>query len=278
MDYHARWYSPETGRFQSADTAASANRYTYGLNNPMRFSDPSGHFATDLYDSLDTITRQIAIFTRGIEDDFDWHVKGNWGLEDLKKIYWVGSDIKEHVENATGGNGNDWIKKNMGGTLIARNNASAPFYVQEGRPMTFPLVTSTVPFGLSGEIYLPGGWELQDLAHELAHVWDMKSGAYGIGGGLTETMIVHFGADELNHLIPWFWNGVGLMGIPNENRWSGQEAYANKDPMDYFAEGFAKTVYPNQTRWSSGIPNGVRAWIDLHIVIGNQPDSYLQWP
>jgi RHS repeat-associated protein len=49
--YNARWYDAQLGRFVSADTivpnAASPqdlNRLAYALNNPLRFSDPTGHY------------------------------------------------------------------------------------------------------------------------------------------------------------------------------------------------------------------------------------------
>ena len=48
--YGARYYDPEMGRFISADTIVpnpmnpqSLNRYSYCLNNPLRYIDPSGH-------------------------------------------------------------------------------------------------------------------------------------------------------------------------------------------------------------------------------------------
>ncbi len=48
---HARWYSPGTGSFDSADTvdnpavgeSANANPYAYGDDAPLTNSDPSGH-------------------------------------------------------------------------------------------------------------------------------------------------------------------------------------------------------------------------------------------
>jgi RHS repeat-associated protein len=50
LDYHARWYSPSLGRFVQADTLVpdlfdpqSLNRYSYVLNNPLKYVDPSGH-------------------------------------------------------------------------------------------------------------------------------------------------------------------------------------------------------------------------------------------
>lgn len=47
---NARYYLPEVGRFISPDTVVpepeepqSYNRYAYSLNNPVRYTDPSGH-------------------------------------------------------------------------------------------------------------------------------------------------------------------------------------------------------------------------------------------
>jgi RHS repeat-associated protein len=50
--YNARFYSPKLGRFLSPDTIVQnfanpqfLNRFSYGLNNPSRYTDPSGHTA-----------------------------------------------------------------------------------------------------------------------------------------------------------------------------------------------------------------------------------------
>jgi len=49
-DYGARFYDPLLGRFLSADTVVpqlgnpqALNRYAYVLNNPLRYTDPTGH-------------------------------------------------------------------------------------------------------------------------------------------------------------------------------------------------------------------------------------------
>jgi len=49
-DYKARWYDPYIGRFISPDTIVpdpgnpqDLNRYTYASNNPLIYTDPSGH-------------------------------------------------------------------------------------------------------------------------------------------------------------------------------------------------------------------------------------------
>ena len=48
--YNARWYDPQVGRFLSADTIVPGpanpqafNRYSYVLNNPLKYTDPTGH-------------------------------------------------------------------------------------------------------------------------------------------------------------------------------------------------------------------------------------------
>ena len=54
MDYNARMYSPRLGRFVSPDSIVpdfanpqSLNRLSYVRNNPIAFTDPSGHFTED---------------------------------------------------------------------------------------------------------------------------------------------------------------------------------------------------------------------------------------
>jgi RHS repeat-associated protein len=50
--YNARYYDPELGRFIQPDTMVpdagdpqTLNRYSYVNNNPLKYADPSGHFA-----------------------------------------------------------------------------------------------------------------------------------------------------------------------------------------------------------------------------------------
>ena len=52
--YVARWYDPYLNRFLSPDTIMpdgyepmSYNRYTYANNNPLKYTDATGHFSED---------------------------------------------------------------------------------------------------------------------------------------------------------------------------------------------------------------------------------------
>jgi RHS repeat-associated protein len=52
--YNARYYAPLSGRFISADTIVpepgnpqDLNRYAYARGNPLKYTDPTGHFSED---------------------------------------------------------------------------------------------------------------------------------------------------------------------------------------------------------------------------------------
>ncbi len=58
----ARWYDPLVGRFVQPDTITpnpynpqSLNRFSYGLNNPVKYTDPTGHIACEDEDIEDCL-------------------------------------------------------------------------------------------------------------------------------------------------------------------------------------------------------------------------------
>jgi RHS repeat-associated protein len=59
MDYKARFYSPALGRFIQPDTIIpsaanpqSWNRYSYVTNNPLQYTDPTGHWEVETNDPV----------------------------------------------------------------------------------------------------------------------------------------------------------------------------------------------------------------------------------
>ncbi len=76
MHYNARHYDPLVGRFISADTIVpdpanpqNLNRYSYVTNNPIRYTDPSGH-AIDMPDECP------AGWSNGLCETPDWPERG----------------------------------------------------------------------------------------------------------------------------------------------------------------------------------------------------------
>jgi len=74
-DYGARWYDPQIGRFLAPDSivpnvgsSQSLNRYAYVSGNPLKYTDPSGHWlesaidiAFIIYDIHDIATNGLSL-------------------------------------------------------------------------------------------------------------------------------------------------------------------------------------------------------------------------
>ncbi len=75
--YNARWVDPVLGRFAQADSIVpdgvqGLDRYAYGLNNPVRYNDPSGHWPIPdpfAYDTLSIGFRGLLKEIIGIDAD-----------------------------------------------------------------------------------------------------------------------------------------------------------------------------------------------------------------
>ena len=94
---NARYYVPGVGRFASADTIVpnpasgqSFNRYSYVLNNPLGFSDPSGHCQTDPMDEYHDyecwmLAEQLH---NSMKEYFDvsYEVLGTFTLSELREL------------------------------------------------------------------------------------------------------------------------------------------------------------------------------------------------
>jgi len=90
--YNSRWYDPLVGRFMQADSIVpqpgnpqSLNRYAYTLNNPLRYTDPTGMFSEDeikKYLGVETWEEVLAQFEEGGK------YAGQWGwLEVLRNAH-----------------------------------------------------------------------------------------------------------------------------------------------------------------------------------------------
>jgi RHS repeat-associated protein len=99
--YNARWYDPLLGRFAQADTLIPQpgsplawDRFAYTLNNPVNFTDPSGH--ASIIDDGDTSSEC------GVGECYISYVGGTPGLP-----YYPTSSATygENVENSSSGGG-----------------------------------------------------------------------------------------------------------------------------------------------------------------------------
>jgi RHS repeat-associated protein len=89
IDMNARYYPPEVGRFISPDTIVpnlsnpqSFNRYSYSFNNPVNYTDPSGHdpldeaweeaFLAEHSRAPEWYDRLIRLFSIAFPEEWEW--------------------------------------------------------------------------------------------------------------------------------------------------------------------------------------------------------------
>jgi hypothetical protein len=96
MFYNARWYNPALGRFAQADTIVPGgvqglDRYAYSNNNPVRYTDPSGHKACD-GTGINGACDQAGIPStlgqiKSTLKSYGVKTKGNWSFDNLYQAY-----------------------------------------------------------------------------------------------------------------------------------------------------------------------------------------------
>ena len=74
-NYNARLYNPTTGSFISADSVGGGNRYAYAANNPMIFTDPTGHYIPEEEEEQDRFF--IDQYISQAEEKYSIRFRGN---------------------------------------------------------------------------------------------------------------------------------------------------------------------------------------------------------
>ncbi|HEY53273.1 MAG TPA: RHS repeat-associated core domain-containing protein [Caldilineae bacterium] len=131
--YNSRYYDPVLGRFISPDTIVpepgnpqSLNRYSYVLNNPLRYTDPTGMFTEDeimAYLDVNSWEEVLAMFEEG------GIYEGQWGWLETLHTAEVGDNVyfmtNQELENSS---------VTFKGSFVRRND-KLMFINQEGDPV-----------------------------------------------------------------------------------------------------------------------------------------------
>ena len=115
MDYHARFYHPTRGRFTQPDTIIpspanpqSLNRYTYVINNPIRYVDPSGNSEEEAY--CEENLQASGCYTQDELEDmlalYGVTVQG-WGAKEMWYIFQAVAAVGARLAEVFGGTGVD---------------------------------------------------------------------------------------------------------------------------------------------------------------------------
>lgn len=234
------------------------NRYSYARNNPVRFSDPSGHRPCEDGNC------QINPLAYRITYGFGWILKGDdWTGKELQGIFVTGNNIKHSVDEITNGKGQEWMDKYMSGVNISIGSGDRG---------------SSIP----GNISLPNWWEGGDkfdkyyLAHELAHTWDLKTGHLGMIGAVNGPgdFLNEYITEDNGILGSWscrFCDGSGYDHIPDNYLFTSGvmvdadgRPYGNNSTADYLAESFALNLYYPE---AGHVNSTVTRWINTFISV-----------
>jgi len=111
--YDARSYDPSLGRFIQADTLVpspanpqSLNRYAYTLNNPLRYTDPTGHYSEEeIMKSfgVGTWDEVLAFF-----QNENSSLYGRWGWLEILRRATDGTFLEQGVTYSLSGGIADW--------------------------------------------------------------------------------------------------------------------------------------------------------------------------
>ena len=257
--YHARMYDPVLARFVSADSIApkpenpqTRNRYSYVLNNPTRYTDPSGHCSESAAQEEEKGDARAAENTacRKASDEL-----GTYGYRILNLNDWLSAELNQLLEGtknflSTFHWNIDRFKTEMGlssgsGIDIAREHSSGEYLA-----VTMPdLFRPTKITFYNGTFSNPDGAKWV-VVHELAHVWDMAHG-YSLSAGLQErTGSTGFIGRKNDGSCAW-----GAMCYTAKGTTSS--GYGGADAQEDWAESVAATIYPTNGRYSK---NGVNNW------------------
>jgi len=176
----ARWYDAQLGRWISADTLVpnpanpqDFNRYTYVSNNPLRYTDPTGHCASG--DTACIEAREL-LYGR-----YGWSTKGTWSLDEVQTLLEAAGMIEQ------------WFAQNGGGNAQARMRAA--FGKVKFKHSGFLLGSHHVQ---GHTVYLVGSFSRDYVLHEMGHVLDNSFGtefAALFGGGPSDDMSRDLGGE-----------------------------------------------------------------------------------
>jgi len=226
--YHARYYDPALARFVSADSISpdhtdpqTRNRYSYVLNNPLRYTDPSGHCAAgDGDDPAACQSAEAVLNLYGIQLDS----LANWMFKELSLVIGGVVDLRMAANWSI-----DQFKSAMGGSISLARGGSSKYSGYE----------SNGTITLYDSAFSNGDDEAKRVVvHEFGHRWDEAS-----TGRLSRNLVTATGGsswlciDALGSCASY--TPGDRAGLPRPG-----DDYYTQNPYEDFAESVAMSVYP----------------------------------
>jgi RHS repeat-associated protein len=205
--YHhgARFYSPKLGRFLSADTIVpgyanpqNLNRYSYGLNNPSRYTDPSGHRACSMDNNGDCDDTEENVFK--LLDYVESKIL-NGRKDKIRGKYTSLAAMGKVVEKAAYIFGNDW-----NGFLDATTYVFTGYYGHGSEAMAKAGFPGLFTDGFDGYFDGASGFhsDFVDQSNQVRHFWAaFATAADPYGDNPAGETMAHIGNVEHDLLEDW---------------------------------------------------------------------------
>ncbi len=243
-------------RFISADTIVpdpanpqSFNRYSYVLNNPIRYTDPSGHCAQD-----DNACWEIA---DQLYSQYGWTIEGVWSLEQVRTMLEGAQLLEAWVESILF---EQWLPQNVDARGVMRTLFGGATIAH---PSDLSIIAAQGYHHVWGmTVYMLDEFTAAEFIHEMFHITDNKFGFDVAGGsavwgeGPGEDMAQFVGQEistcYLSFRCPGYGNTPGGEEPP-----TSPSMYAWKGPSEDFAHSgrfFVTGEYsvgPRRTEWMS---------------------------
>ena len=295
INMNGRVYDPLIGRFlspdpfvQMPDFSQSFNRYSYCLNNPLKYTDPDGELFGTLLGVISDVFKNYYIEKRQLKD-WDWsRTKMGWELDkgmfitDSNKS--KGAQVWEFISRLT------WqLPQTMTGDLfVSSANAIGKVYgVTYGYGMTavdmgLDDAAVTIGFYTAGPRGYKADWKDHLFVHEYGHyIQSQQHGpAYLLTVGvpsLQSDILDTKSSNAPNHKMRWFEADASYKGAEYFDKYygSGKDDYKPDSPDFFDRESFVNGTESKYINSRKGNNNGTVKhpisgdyhWTDIMIYI-----------
>jgi hypothetical protein len=226
----ARWYDAYLNQFIQPDTIVpdarspeDLNRYVFARDNPLKYTDPSGHCPQG-----DSACWEMA---KELSQKYWWDIDTSiiWPIQRLQTMSAAAQDIQNWFEG-NGGNGLDRMLGTIGRVFFTQDWFSRNSYTNHVSGSTVYLAPE------------PSKW---NVVHEIGHVIDNVSGSKALstlmggaaiwGGGASDAMAQAVGGETTSCPIRAYCPGY-------KTKESFYTTYSRTGPSEDFAETFAGAV------------------------------------
>lgn len=238
MSYGGSCFRSYINRFISADSIVpnpthpqNYNRYSYVLNNPLRYKDATGHCGADISEDL---TNQCETLRGSLHQQYGVNIDGVWTLAEMLVLQLGLHDLE------LGMGGIEYFLAAFSGTALARERVwQSPDQWDATTNLAGRVTFYNASFSLGQD------WGRWAVIHEFGHVWDLM----GIGDWDTSIgSILHTGLELLTR-------PSNLMDLlPEDGRVSD---YADLSRSEDFAESWASYFFQGSWENMAQVPERV---------------------